>query len=151
MEPCKIAAQFFEMIAGRYAQILVRRGIVNHLELAEEPAFEIGRNVPGMTIFCEEGLQPVIPKANDHRYLQMTECTTQRYTSSMEESNRRPPVPQTDALPGCLPRRRARHRHRRQPLDISRIIDRGLLRLDQLGRQQPFIPHLIEEGVPFPQ
>jgi len=72
MKTGEIAAQLLEMIAGRHAQILICRGIIDHLEFAEETAIEIWWNVPGMALFQEEGLQPVIPKTHDHRLLQMT-------------------------------------------------------------------------------
>jgi hypothetical protein len=35
------------MIDRRHAQVLVRRRVIDHLELAEEPAFEIGRDAEG--------------------------------------------------------------------------------------------------------
>jgi hypothetical protein len=41
----QFAAQLLEMIAGRYAQILIGRRIVDHLELPEQPAFQAGRDV----------------------------------------------------------------------------------------------------------
>src|SRR5487761_375089 len=66
MEARKIAAQLFEMIAGRHTQILIGRRIVNHLELAKKAAFEIGRDLPGAGIFDKESPQPFIPKADDH-------------------------------------------------------------------------------------
>ena len=44
MKARQIAAQLLEMIAGRHAQVLIGRRIVDHLELAEQPAFEIGRD-----------------------------------------------------------------------------------------------------------
>jgi hypothetical protein len=68
MEPCQIAAQLLEVIVGRHTKVLVRHSIVDHLELAEQPGPEIGRNVAGTDIFHEEGPQPVIPKADDHSY-----------------------------------------------------------------------------------
>ena len=40
----QVAAQLLEMIAGRQSQILIGRRVVDHLELAEEPAFEVGRD-----------------------------------------------------------------------------------------------------------
>src|SRR4051794_15288926 len=46
MEPRQIAAQLLEMIARWDAQVLVGRGVVDHLELAEKTALEIARNVP---------------------------------------------------------------------------------------------------------
>ena len=41
MKGSQIAAQFLEVIAGRDTQILIRRRIVDHLEFAEQAAFEI--------------------------------------------------------------------------------------------------------------
>jgi len=46
VEPSQIAAQLLEMIAGRRPQILIDRRVVDHLELTEEPTFELGRNMP---------------------------------------------------------------------------------------------------------
>ena len=66
MEPCQIAAQLLEVIAGRHAQVLIGRRIVDHLELAKQAAFEIGWDVPRADILDEEGAQPFVPKAHDH-------------------------------------------------------------------------------------
>src|SRR5215470_1564515 len=41
VEPRQIAPQLFEVIAGRHAQVLIGRRIVDHLELAKEAALEI--------------------------------------------------------------------------------------------------------------
>ena len=41
----------------------IRLRVVDHLELAEEPAFDIGGNARRPYIFNEEGAQPVVPKA----------------------------------------------------------------------------------------
>jgi len=77
MQPRQIAAQLLEVIAGRHAQVLIGHGIVDHLELSEQPGFEIGRNVAGADIVDKEGPQPVIPKAYDHRPTPwMSKCTT---------------------------------------------------------------------------
>jgi hypothetical protein len=54
------------MIAWRRPQVLIGRRIVDNLELAEEPAFEIGRDVRRLPILDEEGAQPLVPKAHDH-------------------------------------------------------------------------------------
>ena len=66
MQPRQFTAQLLEVIAGRHAQVLIGHGVVNHLELPEQPGFEIGRNVAGADIIHKEGPQPVIPKADDH-------------------------------------------------------------------------------------
>jgi hypothetical protein len=44
MKGGKIAAQYFEVIARRDTQILIRRRIVDHLEFAKQAVFEIGRD-----------------------------------------------------------------------------------------------------------
>src|SRR3981081_3407685 len=62
----EIAAQFLEMIAGRHAQVLVGRRVVDHLELPKETAFEIGRNATRSDILDEKSAQPHVPKAHDH-------------------------------------------------------------------------------------
>lgn len=65
MEAFEIAAQLLEMVAGRHTQILIDRRVVNHLELAEQAAFEIGRNIAGVGVVHEESPQPSISKADD--------------------------------------------------------------------------------------
>jgi hypothetical protein len=37
----QLAAQLFEMIARRHAQILIGRRVVDHLELTKQPAFQL--------------------------------------------------------------------------------------------------------------
>ena len=77
METCEIAAQLLEVIAGRHAQVLIDHGVVNHLELAEQAGFKIGRDVAGMGIIHEKGPKPVVPKAYDHSFTPtMGICTT---------------------------------------------------------------------------
>jgi hypothetical protein len=66
MQSSQIAAQFLEMVARRHSQILVGRGIVNHLELPEHPIFQIGWNIPRLYISDKEIPQPSIAKARDH-------------------------------------------------------------------------------------
>src|SRR5579872_2899257 len=60
------AAQPLEVIAGRHAQILIGGRIVDHLELAKDADFEIGRDVLGGYIIDKECTQPFVPKAYDH-------------------------------------------------------------------------------------
>ena len=60
VKPRQIAVQLLEMIAGWHAQVLIGRRVVDHLELAKEAAFEVGRDFPGMNIFHEKGPQPVL-------------------------------------------------------------------------------------------
>ena len=62
MEARQIAAELLEMNAWRHPQILIGSRIVDHLELAREPAFEIGRDVPRPPILYEEVTQPRVPK-----------------------------------------------------------------------------------------
>lgn len=69
MEAFEIAAQLLEMIAGWHTQILIDHRVVNHLELAEQAAFEVGRNIAGVGIFYEKSPQPSVPKADDHHML----------------------------------------------------------------------------------
>ncbi len=42
MEACQVTAQRLEVIAGRRPQVVIGGRVVDHLELAEEPAFEFG-------------------------------------------------------------------------------------------------------------
>jgi phage tail sheath gpL-like len=63
MKPRQIAAQLLEVIAGRHAQVLIGHGVVNHLELSEQPGFKIRQDITGMGIVHEESPQPAIPKS----------------------------------------------------------------------------------------
>jgi hypothetical protein len=42
MEARQIAMHFFEVVAGRHPQVLIRGRVVDHLDFAEQAAFEIG-------------------------------------------------------------------------------------------------------------
>src|SRR6266481_9177300 len=66
VEARQVAAQLLEMIAWRRQQVLIGSYIVDHLELAENPAFKIGRDMPRLPILDQEGTQPLVPKAHDH-------------------------------------------------------------------------------------
>jgi hypothetical protein len=66
VEVRQIAPQLLEMIAWRRPQVMIGRRVVDHLDLAEEPTSEIGRDVPRLLILDEEGAQPLVPKAHDH-------------------------------------------------------------------------------------
>jgi len=65
VEPRQFTTQFLEVIAGRNPQILISRRVVNHLELAEEAAFKIGRDTPRPRVLDGERAQPRVSKAND--------------------------------------------------------------------------------------
>src|SRR5439155_10527133 len=71
LEPSQIAAQLLEVIAGRHPQGLVGRRVVDHLELAEEPAFQVGRNVPRPRVLDEERAQPLVSKGPITRQLHL--------------------------------------------------------------------------------
>ena len=62
----QVALQLLEMVTGWYAQVLIRRRIVNHLELPEQPVFEIGRDSVRANIVDKERPQPVVPKGHNH-------------------------------------------------------------------------------------
>ena len=64
--PSRLPRSFLEMVAGRNAQILVIHGVVDHLDFAEQPAFEIGRDVSRSRVINKESAQPVVSKADDH-------------------------------------------------------------------------------------
>jgi hypothetical protein len=66
VEPNQITAQLLEVIARRNSQVMIGGRVVDHLELAEEPAFEIGRDLPRSYILDEKSSQPFVPKARDH-------------------------------------------------------------------------------------
>jgi hypothetical protein len=66
------------MIAWRYSQVLIGRGIVGHLELSEQPTFKVCRDFPRPRIFDEESSQPIVSKAENHQdALGLSLCTTQ--------------------------------------------------------------------------
>jgi hypothetical protein len=65
--PVRLPPSFSKGIAGRDPQVLIGRRVVNHLELAEEPAIKIGRDQPRPNILDEEGSLPFVAKAQDHR------------------------------------------------------------------------------------
>jgi len=54
------------MIARRRPQVLIGSSVVDHLKFAEEPAFEIWRDAPRLSILDKEGAQPLVPKARNH-------------------------------------------------------------------------------------
>jgi hypothetical protein len=62
----QLAAQFFEMIARRDAQILIRSCVVDHLELTEQAAFEVGRHIPRPDVIHEKSTLPSVPEIDDH-------------------------------------------------------------------------------------
>jgi|SRR5689334_5031136 hypothetical protein len=66
MKSREIATQFLKMIAWRHPQILIGRGIVEHLKPAKQPAFQIGRDASRFDVFDEESPQPGVTKIYDH-------------------------------------------------------------------------------------
>jgi hypothetical protein len=64
IEARQVAPQLLKVIAGRHTQILIGSRIVDHLELAKQPAFEIG----GM---CRDGLSST-KKARSHSSRKLT-------------------------------------------------------------------------------
>jgi hypothetical protein len=101
-EPCQLASQLLEMVARRHAQVLVRRRVIDHLELAEESAFEIGRDEPRARIIGEEGAQPFVSEAHDHRavplYVSMYHSSVQNATMEID----RPVIPHNLVRDGRL-------------------------------------------------
>jgi hypothetical protein len=80
VKACQVAPQLLEVIAGRRPQVSICLCVVDHLELAEEPAFDIRRNAGRPLIFYEEGSEPLVPKAYDHAAIQsLYLCTTLWY------------------------------------------------------------------------
>jgi hypothetical protein len=75
--PGQVATQLLEMIAGRYTQILIGCCVVDHLELAKEPVFEIGWDIPRSLILDEEGAQHASRKLTIMwQQEKMSRCTT---------------------------------------------------------------------------
>jgi hypothetical protein len=54
MKACQIAVQLFEMIAGRHAQVLISRRVVDHLKLPKQSIFEIRRDISRPDILGEK-------------------------------------------------------------------------------------------------
>src|SRR5712675_1732818 len=54
------------MVARRRSQIAVRCCIVDHLDLAEQAVFQIGRDFLRPDVVDEELAQPAVPKAQNH-------------------------------------------------------------------------------------
>ena len=81
------------MIAWRHPQILIGSRIIDHLELAKQPAFEIGREMPRLPILDEEGAQPLIPKAYDHAAARVCTYTPLLGTGTTLETLSRPLMP----------------------------------------------------------
>jgi hypothetical protein len=54
------------LASGRHAQVLIGRRIIDHLDLAEQTAFQIGWDFLRSNVLDEEVTQPAIPKAHDH-------------------------------------------------------------------------------------
>ena len=66
MQAVQIAPQPLKMIAGRRSQMAVGGRVVDHLDLAEQPIFQIGRDFLRPEVVDEELPQPVIPEAQNH-------------------------------------------------------------------------------------
>src|SRR5271166_5063806 len=85
MESSQIAAQLLEVIAGGHPQVPIGCRVVDHLELAEETAFDVGRDVPRPDVLNEERPQPLVPKAHNHSGApSMSLCTAPWYKTQPE-------------------------------------------------------------------
>src|SRR5947207_15710181 len=60
------ALQFLEMIAGRHTKIGIGGGVVQHLQLSEQPGLQIRWNPLGSDVLDKEVAQPSIPERDDH-------------------------------------------------------------------------------------
>src|SRR3974377_645298 len=58
--------QLLEMIARRHAKVGIGGGVIQHLQLSEQPGRQIGRYPSGLDIPYEEIAQPGIPERDDH-------------------------------------------------------------------------------------
>jgi hypothetical protein len=67
MKSRKITSEFLKMITGRHPQVLISRRIVEHLKLAKQTVFKVGRDIPGSHVFREKSAQPFVTEAYDHR------------------------------------------------------------------------------------
>src|SRR5260370_23339612 len=79
------AVQLLEVIAGRHAQVQFARRVVDHLQLPEQPALEVGWNVAGPHVVAEEGAQPVVPETGNHTgalYRSMVQVASARRLTS---------------------------------------------------------------------
>src|SRR5258708_38341702 len=54
------------MIAWGHPQIPIGGCVIDHLELAEHPGFQVRRDVARTDVIHEERPQPVIPETDDH-------------------------------------------------------------------------------------
>jgi hypothetical protein len=54
MPAIKVAGQLFEMIARRHAQVSIRRGVIDQLQLPEKPRFNVCRDLSGVPVLNEE-------------------------------------------------------------------------------------------------
>eukprot|EP01036_Dinobryon_divergens_P050861 gene50860-68079_t len=70
MKPRQWTPQLLEVIAGRRAQILIGRRIVQHLQFPKHARRQICRHRPGSNVIDKVGAQTIIPKADDHQRLQ---------------------------------------------------------------------------------
>jgi hypothetical protein len=71
MPTLEIAAQLFKMVARWHPKILIRHGVIDHLELPEQSPINIGGNSPRRHVVDEEVVQPPIPEAD---YQSFTLC-----------------------------------------------------------------------------
>src|SRR5882672_3520157 len=62
----QFAAQLLEMIAGGNPQVPVSSGVVDHLELAENPTFQVRRDIPRADVIHEKRTQPIVAEIDDH-------------------------------------------------------------------------------------
>jgi hypothetical protein len=62
----QFALQGFEMVAGRYAQIVAACGIVDQLQFAKQPGVNIGRDFLSRLIEDVKVFKPFVPKTSNH-------------------------------------------------------------------------------------
>lgn len=65
-KPFQFAAQLFEMVTWRHAQVLVSRRVIKYLELPKQSSYQLRRDIPRPNIIHEEVAQPIVPEAGDH-------------------------------------------------------------------------------------
>lgn len=83
MELCQLAAQFFEVVTRWHSQVCISRCVVDHLDLAEQTAFDISGDFLRSDIVDKELAQPVISKAQDHS----TDSSELMYYSTVHSTN----------------------------------------------------------------
>jgi hypothetical protein len=84
MEALQVATQFFEVITRGNSQVLICRRVIDHLNLAKQPALNVCRDLFRSRVADKEVAQPKVSETHYHSNdPAMSQCTTQRYKVAM--------------------------------------------------------------------